>query len=282
VLTPTQLPHHHRLHECRTTDGDDRDAAALPGDELDPAVREGTGLVDGWRAWTLDGNALPGRSPDLAGLLCDAELEALIVGVDATPLALGRSRRLFSPAQRRALAIRDGGCVMPGCTQPASATRAHHIQYYGRDNGPTDVDNGASLCDRDHGIPHRDGWEMFITDGWCWFRTPSGRTFWGQRHGHQRTGPTPDQDGYQPPSPLAARLFEGRDPPAPGDAPRDPSPPDGQPDATGPPTERSTIPARFVIPVARRRSTDDIARTAAALTELRIRLRREADAEPPT
>ena len=28
-------------------------------------------------------------------------------------------------------------------------------------------------------------------NGWVWFQTPTGTTFWGQRHGTQRAGPTP-------------------------------------------------------------------------------------------
>jgi hypothetical protein len=28
-------------------------------------------------------------------------------------------------------------------------------------------------------------------DGWFYWTTPSGHSFWSQRHGKQRTGPTP-------------------------------------------------------------------------------------------
>jgi len=75
---------------------------------------------------------------------------------------------------------------------------------------------------------------MFITpDGWTWFKPPNGRSFWGQRHGVQRTGPTPDQPGYvstlaptrkrtEPVADATAVDTAARPPPISGDAPPDP------------------------------------------------------------
>lgn len=61
------------------------------------------------------------------------------------PLAVGRTRRNATPAQRRALAARDQGCVMPGCQIPAEACRAHHVVDWAA-GGSTDVENMALLC----------------------------------------------------------------------------------------------------------------------------------------
>jgi hypothetical protein len=61
-----------------------------------------------------------------------------------------------------------------------------------RNGGTTDTANLAPLCRRHHGITHRTGWAMHATDdGWFWWVTPSGDSFWSQRHGTQRAGPTP-------------------------------------------------------------------------------------------
>ncbi len=44
-------------------------------------------------------------------------------------LDLGRAARVVSPALRRALALRDGGCVAVGCDRPAQWCDAHHLVH---------------------------------------------------------------------------------------------------------------------------------------------------------
>jgi len=76
------------------------------------------------------------------------------------PLNLGRERRLFSRAQRLALAARDGGCRWPGCERPPSWCEAHHIEHWQRDGGRTDVADGILLCRHHHLLAHNNGWEI--------------------------------------------------------------------------------------------------------------------------
>ena len=59
--------------------------------------------------------------------------------------AVGRTRRHATPAQRKALAVRDRGCAMPGCTIPAEACQAHHLTEWSA-GGPTDLDGLVLLC----------------------------------------------------------------------------------------------------------------------------------------
>ena len=61
------------------------------------------------------------------------------------PLAVGRTQRTATPAQRRALAVRDRGCVIPGCQIPAEACQTHHLQEWAA-GGDTSVSNMALLC----------------------------------------------------------------------------------------------------------------------------------------
>ena len=54
-------------------------------------------------------------------------LAALLLGGPRHPLAVGRTSRTATPAQRRALATRDHGCIIPGCQIPAENCQAHHL-----------------------------------------------------------------------------------------------------------------------------------------------------------
>ena len=78
----------------------------------------------------------------------------LITGEHGEPLHLGHTSRLFTPTQKKALAARDGGCTWPGCTAPTAWTDAHHIDWWHRDAGPTDIDNGILLCNHHHHAIH--------------------------------------------------------------------------------------------------------------------------------
>jgi len=75
-------------------------------------------------------------------------------------LDVGRTKRLFTFRQREALAIRDGGCRMPGCDRPPSWSEAHHIKFWARDNGETNIRDGILLCKHHHLLCHNAGWEI--------------------------------------------------------------------------------------------------------------------------
>lgn len=61
------------------------------------------------------------------------------------PLAAGRTTRTATPTQRRALALRDGGCVIPGCATPPDACQVHHHTEWAQ-GGNSDIDNLLLLC----------------------------------------------------------------------------------------------------------------------------------------
>ena len=61
------------------------------------------------------------------------------------PIAVGRTERTATPAQRRALAARDKGCIIPGCGVAAEACQVHHVTEWSA-GGPTDPDNLVLLC----------------------------------------------------------------------------------------------------------------------------------------
>jgi hypothetical protein len=61
------------------------------------------------------------------------------------PLAVGRTQRIATTAQRRALAARDSGCILPGCEVPAAHCQVHHLEPW-TSGGRTDLPNLVSLC----------------------------------------------------------------------------------------------------------------------------------------
>lgn len=133
------------------------------------------------------------RCPDstVQLLQCDPYLYPMIVNTLGKPVDLNDKRRFATDAQRKALAVRDGGCCFPGCDAPIEWLDIHHIKAI-RNGGLTTLRNLVGLCRRHHGIVHRNGWSIHQdADGWHWFQTPSGQTFWAQRHQRFRTNPPP-------------------------------------------------------------------------------------------
>jgi hypothetical protein len=113
-------------------------------------------------------HALPGgpsdpsaSGSDLDGLLRAAmtRLPPVLGGAPSQPLDVGRTSRVVTPAQRHALAVRDSGCVFPGCSRPLSWCEAHHVRHW-LDGGPTDLDNLALVCRAHHRAIHEGGWHL--------------------------------------------------------------------------------------------------------------------------
>jgi hypothetical protein len=86
-------------------------------------------------------------------LACTADLLPAVLDGRGQPLHLGRSKRLFTAAQRLAMAVRDRTCRASGCSVPASWAEAHHRHPWGQ-GGRTDVDDGVSLCPWHHHRAH--------------------------------------------------------------------------------------------------------------------------------
>jgi hypothetical protein len=126
-------------------------------------VVEGRALADGRGAaalpWT--GAAVPVITVLRWG--CDARLlpvwGAATRGGGWTPLALGRSARTVSPGQVKALQVRDGGCVHPGCSRSAAYCDAHHVRHWA-DGGRTDLGNLVLLCRHHHRTLHSGQWRL--------------------------------------------------------------------------------------------------------------------------
>jgi hypothetical protein len=107
-------------------------------------------------------------------LACDADVARVLTGPDSAIIDLGMSQRLASPTQHRLLAIRDKGCVFPGCDRPPGWCHAHHIVHWTND-GPTDLANLCLLCSHHHHLVHEGHHGLSVSaDGAFSFTRPDG------------------------------------------------------------------------------------------------------------
>ena len=86
-------------------------------------------------------------------LACNAAIIPVVLGGASEVLDLGRTSRLFSRAQRKALRIRDRRCRARGCTIPATWCEAHHLKPWAF-GGATDLADGVLLCSVHHHRAH--------------------------------------------------------------------------------------------------------------------------------
>lgn len=92
-------------------------------------------------------------------LACDAGVTRVITDGPSEILDVGRRTRTVLPAVRRAVVVRDGGSVFPGCDRPPPWCDAHHIVHWA-DGGPTSLVNLALICRQHHRRLHEGRWQL--------------------------------------------------------------------------------------------------------------------------
>jgi hypothetical protein len=121
---------------------------------------------------TSDGHPLTPEA--VRRLACDANIIPIVLGGDGVPLDVGRTRRLATRDQRRALAAMYTTCAMPGCTVRFERCRIHHLDPW-LPTGPTNLANLVPVCDRHHHLIHEGGWHLTMTpDRVITLRDPGG------------------------------------------------------------------------------------------------------------
>jgi hypothetical protein len=195
----------------QTKHGDPRPSVAIHIDARTLAGEPVTDLDDLMtRCCSLD-DGTPIARAAAERLLCTARVAAMVVRIasDGSVETLGITELLrdANRRQRRALKIRDGGCVFPGCDAPPDWCEAHHVLSW-EDGGPTLLDNLALLCAHHHHLVHEGGWHLWRSrlDGALHLARPDGTKVALAPPGHliDPTAPIPAEP--PPPRPTRPRL----------------------------------------------------------------------------
>lgn len=125
------------------------------------------------RGWAHTGGAESGRVSVRAAehTACDGAVERVIHDGAGRVVSVETMGRVFTAVQRRAIAARDGGCVIPGCGVRPEWCEVHHVRAWA-DGGPTHTDNGVLLCWRHHRTLGTSGWEIRMRGGVPHVRAP--------------------------------------------------------------------------------------------------------------
>ncbi|MHA6695232.1 HNH endonuclease signature motif containing protein [Homoserinimonas sp. A520] len=92
-------------------------------------------------------------------MICTGGTQQVTLDPNGAIINLGTELRCFTAHQRRAITLRDGGCIIPGCTIPPAWTEIHHVTP-DAEGGPTHTDNGVLLCWFHHRTITTSGWDI--------------------------------------------------------------------------------------------------------------------------
>jgi hypothetical protein len=107
--------------------------------------------------------SLPISARTVERMACDCSVVRVLLAADSSVIDVGRATPKVSPAMKRALVARDGGCRWPGCNRKAYFSDAHHLLYWTK-GGDTKLDNLVLLCYHHHRRVHEGGWQLVRCD----------------------------------------------------------------------------------------------------------------------
>ncbi|MGH3651648.1 HNH endonuclease signature motif containing protein [Glutamicibacter sp.] len=101
---------------------------------------------------------------DLRQTLARARIIPMVLGGRGELLDIGRSQRKHPSYMRLGVAVRDRGCIVPGCTMDPERCNIHHIWFWS-EGGVTAVYWSAMLCDTHHHDVHAGLIKVIPDDG---------------------------------------------------------------------------------------------------------------------
>lgn len=186
-MTDEEAAHFDASGEQRTTDQQRHDVLAAV---IETAARSGehpsiggaaptvlvivraSDVAAGRGAGHADGIEIPVSLRAVRQLMCTGGTQRVVFDDRGRVIALGSLERCFTPQQRRAITVRDGGCLIPGCSVPASWCEIHHV-IPDVEGGSTHPDNGVLLCWFHHRSIDTSGWGIRMQCGVPQIRPPA-------------------------------------------------------------------------------------------------------------
>jgi hypothetical protein len=109
-------------------------------------------LLDGLASARIDSGThiSPAQARRLA---CNSGIIPAVLGTKSQPLDLGRTSRLHTDTQRRALSLTHDTCAAEGCERPFAWCEIHHPDPWSH-GGKTDLTNANPLCGWHHRRAH--------------------------------------------------------------------------------------------------------------------------------
>jgi hypothetical protein len=105
-----------------------------------------------------DGTNVPVAT--LRRLACDAHILPVVLNGAGVVLDVGRSQRLATDDQRRALRAMYRTCGIGDCDVPFDQCEIHHVDEWDAHLGETNLDRLIPGCSRHHHLVHEGGWTL--------------------------------------------------------------------------------------------------------------------------
>ncbi|UTT40493.1 HNH endonuclease [Glutamicibacter mishrai] len=103
--------------------------------------------------FAVTSSGIPLSPGEARAALCTAGIYPLVLNGTSLPLDLGRTQRLFSKAQGRAIRVAYRGCSYPGCSMPAQRCELDHLDPWEK-GGRTDIASADLNCPIHHIARH--------------------------------------------------------------------------------------------------------------------------------
>ncbi len=188
VIDIDRLLHHDGYQEA---DGDGCDRADEEDEQVWVTGPAPTPPPPPHRSRSEIDHAGPIRAHILRRYACDTWLTRTILDARSAILDHSHRTRHFTPAQRRALRIRDPKCAWPLCPHPSQWCDTHHLTPH-HHGGETNLDNAVMLCRHHHTKTHA-GWTLHRHPDHTYDTTPTPAT-----PTNPLTPPVPPREGGDP------------------------------------------------------------------------------------